>query len=81
MRQGALLIAPSASVEADTQASRLTVHGAFAGDIAASERVELTSTAVVTGTLIAPAIVIHDGAVFNGAIEVEGRAKAKAHAA
>jgi cytoskeletal protein CcmA (bactofilin family) len=78
MEEGALLIAQTAKVKADAQVTRLTIHGTFAGDIAASERAELSPSANVTGSLIAPSIVIQDGAVFNGSIEVTGRPKAAA---
>jgi cytoskeletal protein CcmA (bactofilin family) len=49
----------------------LTIHGTVAGDIAAAERVELTDTATVRGTLLSPAVIIKEGAVFNGAIAVD----------
>jgi cytoskeletal protein CcmA (bactofilin family) len=78
MEDGALLIAQTAKVKADAQVTRVAIHGTFAGDVVASQRAELSSTANVSGSLIAPAIVIHDGAVFNGSIEVTGRAKAAA---
>jgi cytoskeletal protein CcmA (bactofilin family) len=78
MEKGALLIAQTANVKADAQATRLTVHGTFSGDIAASERVELSSTANVEGTLLAPAVVLQDGALFNGSIEVTRGPKAAA---
>jgi cytoskeletal protein CcmA (bactofilin family) len=77
MQGGSLLVAPTAKVEAEAQVSRLTIHGTFSGDVAATERVELTTTAQVTGTLLAPAVVLQDGAVFNGMIEVNGRTKAR----
>lgn len=78
MTGGALLVSAGATVEADAQGSHVQVHGGFVGDITASARVELSSTAQMTGTLIAPAVVIHDGAVFNGAIEVtRGLAEAR----
>jgi cytoskeletal protein CcmA (bactofilin family) len=79
--QGAsLLIADGASVQAEAQVSRVIINGTYAGDVTATERVELTKTANVSGTLMAPAIVIQDGAVFNGMIEVNGRSKARAAA-
>jgi cytoskeletal protein CcmA (bactofilin family) len=77
MESGALLIAPTAKVEADAQVSKLTIHGTFSGDVAAEERVELTSTSNVNGTLIAPAVILQDGAVFNGTIEADGRKKSR----
>ena len=72
---GSLLVAEKANVQAEAQVSRVTVHGTFAGDVAATERIELTSTASVSGTLIAPAVVIQEGAVFNGMIEINGKNK------
>jgi cytoskeletal protein CcmA (bactofilin family) len=78
VEKGALLIAQSANVEAEAQVARLTVHGGFSGDIEATERVELSQTANVSGTLIAPAVVLHDGAVFNGSIETLGSKKGAA---
>jgi cytoskeletal protein CcmA (bactofilin family) len=75
METGALLIAPGATVQADAHVTRLTIHGSFEGDVAAAERIELTATARVEGTLLAPSIVLNDGAVFNGTIAVEPRQK------
>ena len=75
METGSLLIAPNANVEADVQGTHMTIHGTFAGDIAVADRVELTATANVRGTLLAPSIVLQDGALFNGSIEVDRRAK------
>jgi cytoskeletal protein CcmA (bactofilin family) len=73
MEEGALLIAPNANVKAEAQAKRVTIHGAFSGDVAATERVELSPTANMQGTLLSPAVVLQDGAVFNGSIEIERR--------
>jgi cytoskeletal protein CcmA (bactofilin family) len=70
MQSGSLLVAEGAHVQAEAQVSRVTVHGTFSGDVTAAERVELTATSNVTGTLVAPAIVMHDGAVFNGMIDI-----------
>ena len=70
---GSLIVGQTATVEAEAQVSRVTIHGAFAGDMAATERVELTNSANVSGTVVAPAVVLQDGAVFNGMIEVSGR--------
>jgi cytoskeletal protein CcmA (bactofilin family) len=37
--------------------------------------VELTDTASVSGTLLAPAVVMKEGAFFNGAIAVDRNSK------
>jgi cytoskeletal protein CcmA (bactofilin family) len=78
MEDGALLVGPSATVEADVHGARVVIHGNFSGDVAAAERVELMPTATVKGTLISPAVLLQDGALFNGAIEVERSAKGAA---
>lgn len=77
MQGGALLVASTANVSADAQGSRVTIHGSFSGDVTAAERIELSSTANVSGTILAPAVVLEDGAVFNGMMEVSGRTKAR----
>ena len=69
MQQGSLVVAPTGSADANLHGPRITIHGKAAGDIVASERVELTDTAVVTGTITATSLVLRDGAVFNGLID------------
>jgi cytoskeletal protein CcmA (bactofilin family) len=79
MEGGALLVAPTAKIDARVRATRLTIHGTISGDIAAAERVELTDTASVSGTLLSPAVVMRDGAFFTGAIAVERHSKKIGH--
>ena len=74
MEEGALLVAPSARIDARVRVTRLTVHGTMAGDIAA-ERVELTDTATVSGTLLSPAVIMREGALFNGAIATDSSSR------
>jgi cytoskeletal protein CcmA (bactofilin family) len=62
LQGGSLVVGPTATVQAEAQVSRVTIHGTFAGDVAASERVELTNSANVSGTVVAPAVVLQDGA-------------------
>lgn len=79
MEAGSLLVAPKGSVEADVEGTRITIHGKLAGSVAAGERIELTPTADVSGMLTTGAVVMHDGARFNGLIDVNRRtAKAAA---
>ena len=71
MQEGGLLVAPSGSVDADVEGARVTIQGTLAGNVAAAERIELTSTADVSGTLTTCAIMMHDGATFNGLIDID----------
>jgi cytoskeletal protein CcmA (bactofilin family) len=77
MQQGALVLAPTGSVDAKVHGGKITVHGKLAGDVSATEKVELTETANVTGTLTAPSLVLQDGAIFNGIIDMSGKKTAK----
>ena len=77
MVEGTLLVAPTARIEADVDVTTVTIHGNMSGNVAAGERVELTPTARVKGTLIAPAVILHDGATFNGKIQVERKGAAR----
>jgi cytoskeletal protein CcmA (bactofilin family) len=80
MTEGALVVAPKGSVDADVEGTRVTIQGNLAGNVAAAERIELTSTADVTGTLTTTSIVLQDGATFNGIIDMVRPATPKAKA-
>jgi cytoskeletal protein CcmA (bactofilin family) len=71
MREGSLVVAPKAHVEGDVHAGRVTIHGALGGNVTSTDRIELTPTADVRGTLTGPTIVLQDGALFNGRVEME----------
>jgi cytoskeletal protein CcmA (bactofilin family) len=77
MEDGSLLVAPKGTVQAGVQGGRVVIHGRVAGDIAATERIELTSTADVTGSLDARTIVLQEGAVFNGLVDMGQRQSVK----
>jgi len=70
MREGSLVVAPKAHVEGDVHGARITIHGTLVGNVTSTERIELTPTADVRGTLTGPAIVVQDGALFNGRVEM-----------
>ena len=70
MREGSLVVAPKAHVEGDVHGARITIHGTLAGNVTGTDRIELTPTADVRGTLTGPAIVVQDNALFNGRIEM-----------
>jgi cytoskeletal protein CcmA (bactofilin family) len=57
--EGALLIS---DVEGDT----VVVGGKVTGTITARQKIQLLRTSVFTGDLLAPSVLIEDGAQFNG---------------
>ncbi len=65
-----LIIGQAASVRAEIQVGSLVVGGRLEGNIVARKRVELLSTARVTGTIKTPSLVVSDGAILNGTCEM-----------
>ena len=61
-----LIIGERGVVHANVQAVNLVVRGELVGDVVASARVELKSTARLTGNIAAPVIVMEEGAVHDG---------------
>ena len=84
MQQGALVIAPQGTAEASVEGSNITVQGTVSGDLSASDKLELAETAKVSGTIMTPSLVLRDGAVFNGMVDMatkKGKAAASKVAA
>ncbi len=63
---GDLYINEGAVVDATIKAALISVHGAVKGELIARERVELFSTATITGTLQAPDLIVQSGCALNG---------------
>jgi cytoskeletal protein CcmA (bactofilin family) len=61
-----LIVGERGIVEASIRAVRIVVRGKVAGNVTASERVELKDGARVTGDIEAPIIVMDAGAVLDG---------------
>lgn len=65
----ALTVGPDADIRADIMARVVTIHGAVTGNIRASAKVDICATARIEGNLVAPSIVIADGAIVCGRID------------
>ncbi len=70
--KGHLAIGEKAQVKATIKGETITIRGAVTGDIAATARVELLSTARVTGKITSPRVSMEDGAILQGALEMSG---------
>ena len=73
VRDAALTIGERAQVDATVRGARIVVRGLVNGAISASERIELTATATVDGSLSANRVVVAEGAQFNGRIDMDQR--------
>ena len=76
MARGSLVVAPGGSADANLHGIRITVHGKVKGDIVASECLELTDTAVVSGMISSPSLVVRDGATFDGIVDMAAKKQA-----
>ncbi|MCA1591539.1 MAG: polymer-forming cytoskeletal protein [Acidobacteria bacterium] len=64
--KGTLIVSAGGYVEANIEVAEARINGTVHGDIKASERVEFGRTAQVHGNILTPALVIQDGAIFEG---------------
>ena len=73
-----LTVGSEGKVKADLTAKAVIVIGHVTGNISATERVEVQATGIVDGDVRAPRLIVQEGAVLNGAIEMGGNAVAAA---
>ncbi|MDR0475447.1 MAG: polymer-forming cytoskeletal protein [Treponema sp.] len=64
--RGILVVDEEAVVEANINASRVIIRGSVKGDVTASEKVEVTITGKLVGSVKAPEIFMETGCSFNG---------------
>ncbi|MCG8589692.1 MAG: polymer-forming cytoskeletal protein [Proteobacteria bacterium] len=65
-----LTIGETGQVEAEISAKRVVVIGRVAGNVNATERIEIQGTGIVEGDIRSPRLVVAEGAVINGAIDM-----------
>jgi cytoskeletal protein CcmA (bactofilin family) len=73
IRDAALTIGETATVDANIRAKQVVVLGTVQGAIAAGERIELAATAKDTGSLTAERVVVAEGAQFSGSVDMGKR--------
>jgi cytoskeletal protein CcmA (bactofilin family) len=60
-----LIIGPKGKVEAELNVSHVVISGAFTGNIKAGEKVEISREGRVVGTIVAPKLVVEEGAFLD----------------
>jgi cytoskeletal protein CcmA (bactofilin family) len=73
VRDATLTIAPAGAVQAQVHGARVLVEGQLKGSVSATERIEITASARVEGSLSADRVVLRDGARFDGGIDMRQR--------
>jgi cytoskeletal protein CcmA (bactofilin family) len=75
VRDAAVTIAAGAHIAAPISAKTAIVMGEVAGDVTATEKVEVRERGSVEGTIAAPRFVLFDGGRVCGKVEMKGRDK------
>ncbi len=70
LSQSCLTIGPNGDVRAHVKVRSVTVLGRLEGSVTAAEKIEIRKTGSLEGDLVTPRIVIEDGAVFRGNIDI-----------
>lgn len=69
--QNNLTIGPNGQLRADVHAKGVVVQGKVEGNIEASERAELTKSAIVVGDVATERMVVEEGAYLKGKVDMQ----------
>lgn len=72
-----LTVGRDGKVKADIHANAVEVFGEVEGDIKGDEIVRIAKTARVTGNIQCSRLVVEDGAVFTGNVDMSGESESK----
>ena len=72
-----LIVGPRAAVKANLVAKSMLIGGTVIGNVTATERLDLQATASVEGDISSPRLVMVDGAVVKGTVDVSGNRATK----
>ena len=71
-----LTIGPNGDVQGEVSGQQVTIVGKVAGNVVASDRIEVRETGHIQGDLISPRLSVAEGAVINGAVTMKPAAAA-----
>ena len=74
--KNSLVVSKGGLVEADVSASTVQIEGRMAGDIRCADKVVITATGQMEGTIVAPRVILVDGGKFKGSIDMDPPAEA-----
>src|SRR5262249_51430698 len=67
-----VVIAPGGLVEGPVEAAVVRLAGKVVGDVSGSDRVEVSDSGVLEGDVVAPRVVIAEGAFLKGMVQMQG---------
>ena len=66
-----LIVGSTGKIQAEIHAKSVNIQGEVTGNVRAEDRIEIATSGTVKGDLVAPRIVIADGARFKGSVDME----------
>ena len=70
--KGNLSIGEKASIKATIRGEAIQISGTVTGNVTATSRLELLSTARLTGKVSSPRVIMQEGAILHGTLEMLG---------
>lgn len=74
--QGDVVIGESGKVKLDLKARHVTIAGRFDGTLEAEGRLEIKGSGIIIGSVKTNGLIVDDGAVFSGNMEMSGQSGA-----
>jgi len=68
---GSLIVGETGDLEADVEADSISINGRVKGSLNARDRIEIFSQGRVIGKIVAPKLIIEEGAFFQGSCQME----------
>ena len=68
-----LTIGEQGKIKANIKAEFIAVEGKVAGDLTGTKSIVIKDTADVDGNIFSPTVSLHEGATFNGKIDMSGK--------
>ncbi len=68
---GSLIIGNTGAVDGQINVTNLIVNGRLAGNVTASDRIEITASGQIRGDIQTPTLIISEGAIFEGNCQME----------
>ena len=73
LKENSISVSEKGKVQADVYARTIVVKGELSGDLYGSESVTIASSGKVSGNIIAPRVVLEDGAIFKGNVDMDSK--------
>lgn len=67
-----IVLGAGSELKADVHARSVLVGGKVEGDVTATERIQVQSTGVLMGDVVAPRLVVQDGGLVRGKVDIAG---------